>query len=181
MCINTSSNHPPQVIKQLPTSISKQLSNNSSKEEIFNASRYEYETALKNSRYQQTKLIFSKKEQRRRKRICNCNIIWFNPPFGRNVTTNVAKQFLNLLDIIFPKSNKLHKIFDRNTVKVSYCCTENLSSIIKTDNKKVTNEKITPRYQRNCKNRNECPLDGHCQTSDIIYKCFASTRVEARH
>ena len=67
--INTSSNHPPQVIKQLPTSISERLSNNSSKEDIFDASKYEYETALKNNGYQLTKLIFSKKEQRKQKRI----------------------------------------------------------------------------------------------------------------
>ena len=26
------------------------------------------------------------------------NIIWFNPPFSRNVSTNVAKKFLQLLD-----------------------------------------------------------------------------------
>ena len=65
--INTSSNHPPQVIKQLPTSISERLSNNSSNEEIFNASKYEYDTALKNSGYQQTKLIFNKKEQKKQK------------------------------------------------------------------------------------------------------------------
>ena len=162
-----------KVIKQLQTSICKRLSNNSSIEEIFNASKDEYETTLKNSGYQQIKLIFSKKEQRKQKHICNQNIIWFNPPFSRNVTTNVAKRFLNLLDIHFPKSNKLHKIFNRNTVKVSYCCTENLSSIIKTQNKKVTNEKITPRDQCNCKSRNDCPLDGNCQTSDIIYKCIA--------
>ena len=67
--INTSSNHPPQVIKQLPTSISERLSNSSSTEDIFNASKYEYETALKNNGYQLTKLIFSKKEQRKQKRI----------------------------------------------------------------------------------------------------------------
>ena len=51
--INTSYSHPSQVIKQLPTSITKRLSNNSSNEEIFNVSEYEYETALKNSGYQQ--------------------------------------------------------------------------------------------------------------------------------
>ena len=67
-------------------------------------------------------------------------------------------QILNLLDIHFPKSNKLHKIFNRNTVKVSYCCTENLSSIIKTHNKKVTNEKITPKDQCNCKNKTTAHL-----------------------
>ena len=50
--INAFSNHSPQVIKQLPTSINERLSNNSSSEEIFNASKYEYETALKNSSYQ---------------------------------------------------------------------------------------------------------------------------------
>ena len=99
--INTSYSHPSQVIKQLPTSITKRLSNNSSNEEISNALKYEYETALKNSSYQQTKLIFRKKEQRKQKRIRNQNIIWFNPPFSRNVTTNVAKRFLNLLDIYF--------------------------------------------------------------------------------
>ena len=60
--INTSSNHPPQVIKQLPTSISERLSNNSSNEEIFNTSKYEYQT--KNSGYHQSKLIFNKKEQK---------------------------------------------------------------------------------------------------------------------
>ena len=155
---------------------SERLSKNSSNKEIFNASKYEYETTLKNSGYQQTKLIFSKKEQKKQKRIRNQNIIWFNPPFSRNVTTNVAKRFLNLLDIHFPKSNKLHKIFNRNTVKVSYCCTENLSNVIKTHNKKVTNETITSRDQFNCKNRNECPLDGNCQRSDI-YKCISSTTV----
>ena len=52
--------------------------------------------------------------------------------------------------------------------------TENLSSIIKTHNN-FNNEKITPRDQCNCKNKNNCPLDVNCQTSDIIYKCIPST------
>ena len=111
--ISTSSNHPPQLIKQLPRSISERLSNDSSNEEIFNASKYE------NTSYQQTKLIFRKKKHRKQKRIRNRNIMWFNPPFISNVNTNVAKRFLYLLDIHFPKSNKLHKIFKRNTVKVN--------------------------------------------------------------
>ena len=67
--INTSFNHPPQVIKQLPTSFSKRLSNNSSSEEIFNVSKYEYETALKNSGYQQTKFIFNKRNTESRNEI----------------------------------------------------------------------------------------------------------------
>ena len=43
--------------------------------------------------------------------------------------------------------------------------------------KKVTNEKITPRDQCNCKNRNDYPLDDNGQTSDIIYKCIASMTI----
>ena len=124
--ISTSSNHPPQVIKQLPKSISERPSNNSLSEEIFNALKYEYETALKDSGYEQTKVIFSIKEHRKQKRNRNRSIIWFSPPFSRNVTINEAERFLNLLVIHFCKSNKLHKIFNRNTVIVSYCCTENL-------------------------------------------------------
>ena len=55
------------------------------------------------------------------------NIIWFNPPFSKNVTTSVANS---------------HE-FNRNTVKVSYSCMENVSQIIKKHNKRVTkiNEK----------------------------------------
>ena len=60
--INTSSNHYPQVIKQLPTSIKERLSKIKSSKEVFSASKYEYKTAL-NSSYQQTELIFNKKEQ----------------------------------------------------------------------------------------------------------------------
>ena len=60
MYINTSFNHPPQVIKQLPKSNNERLSKNSSSKEIFNASKYEYETALKNGGYPQTELIFNK-------------------------------------------------------------------------------------------------------------------------
>ena len=55
------------------------------------------------------------------------------------VKTNIGKIFLKLVDKHFPKSNKLHKIFNRNTLKVSYSCTENMAQIIKKHNKKITN------------------------------------------
>ena len=62
------------------------------------------------------------------------NIIWFNPPFSKPVSTNVAKTFLQLITKHFPRSHKLHKIFNRNTVKVSYSCMNNMSKIIKEHN-----------------------------------------------
>ena len=44
--VNASSNHPPQIIKQLPISISNRSSNNCSNKQIFNMSKGEYEKAL---------------------------------------------------------------------------------------------------------------------------------------
>ena len=71
--INVSSNHPPQVIKQLPTSLSKRLSDNSTNETIFNEAKVEYEKALKNSGYKEN-LIYAAKKQTKRKR--KRNIVW---------------------------------------------------------------------------------------------------------
>ena len=53
------------------------------------------------------------------------NITWFRPDFNRAVTTNTVYRFLKL-DQSFLYSNKINKIFNRSTVKVSYCCTQNI-------------------------------------------------------
>ena len=96
-----------------------------------------YENALKQSGYNTINLkyqplIISNTKQKHR-----LNIILFNPPFSCNVSTNVAKKFLQLQDKYFPPSNSLHKIFNHNTIKVSYCRTQNWGNIIKSRNKKL--------------------------------------------
>ena len=58
------------------------------------------------------------------------NIIWFSPPYSKNIKTNVAQKFLRLIGKYFPKSSKLHKIFNRNSNKVSYSCMPNVKSNI---------------------------------------------------
>ena len=57
-----------------------------------------------------------KEEQKKRKR----KIIWYNPPYSLNVKTNIGKIFFKLLNKHFLVNNSLHKIFNRNTVKLSY-------------------------------------------------------------
>ena len=105
--INTSSNHPPQVIKQLPSSIADRLSKNSSNKEMFNKTKPEYEKALKDSGYDSVELNYNQNKQRESRRNRNRNIIWFNPPFSRTVSTNVAKRFFNLLDYhSFPQNQQ---------------------------------------------------------------------------
>ena len=105
------------------------------------------------------------------------NIIWFNPPYSQNIITNATRHFLNLLDHQFPKSNKLHKVFNRNTVKVSYSCTENISSIISSRNKKLIKNNAKNTKPCNCRSKSTWPLNGQCQTQDIIYKSIVSTSV----
>ena len=102
--VNTFSNHPRQIIKQIPTSTAERLSKNPSSVEIFNSTEVECENALENSGYHSIKL---------NRKIRNRKIIWFNPQYRQNVITNVEKHVLNLLDVHFPKSIKLHKIFKK--------------------------------------------------------------------
>lgn len=59
-------------------------------------------------------------------------MISFNPPCSQNVKTHVAKNFLCLIDKHFAKSLKLHKIFNKNNLKVSYSFSSNMANVIKT-------------------------------------------------
>ena len=76
--------------------MSNRLSNNSSNKQVFDMSKGEYEKALRESGHKNVSLIY--KKDIKQKRNCSRNIIWFNPPFNKNVSTNVGKQFLNSLD-----------------------------------------------------------------------------------
>ena len=88
---------------------------------------------------------------------------------------NVAKTFLRLTNKHFPRSNKLNKIFNRNTVKVSYSCSENMTNIIKGHNNKLTNTKVQQQLACNCRVKSDCPLNGDCLKESIVYKCTACT------
>ena len=76
-----------------------------------------------------------------------------------------------------PKSNKLHKLFNRNTVRVSYSCTENISTIISSHNKKIIKDNAPNTKPCNCRTKLTCPLNSQCQYQDIIYTWIVSTSV----
>ena len=169
--INIESNHPPSIIKQLPLSIESRLSSLSSSEEIFNDSVIPYQDALDKSGYKH-KLKYkanidtasNKKQQKR-------NIIWFNPSYSKNVKTNIGKIFLNLIKKHFPPHHKFHKLFNKNTVKISYSCTRNIKSIINSHNAKILfPKKSTEQRTCNCLNKVNCPLEQKCLTTNIVYK-----------
>ena len=135
--INTKSNHPPNIIKAIPESISRRISNISSDENIFHHAAPYYNNALASAGYQTnidySPNIISQDKSRKRSR----NVIWYNPPYSINVKTNIARHFLNLIDRHFPKGHKFRKLFNRNNVKVSYSCMPNFAAIVTSHNKRI--------------------------------------------
>ena len=90
-----------------------------------------------------------------------------------NVETNIGKTFLKLIDKHFPKTNKFHKIFNRNNVKVSYSCLPNFANIIKSHNNRILSEEKTQDQPKcNCRQKDTCPLEGHCLDKELIYRCI---------
>ena len=119
-----------------------------------------------------------KKRKRRRK------IIWYNPPYNACVSTNIGKEFLKLIDKHFPpnRKDKLQKIFNRHTLKISYRTTQNMKSIINGHNSKILaehNEQKSKKQEPTCNCRNnakaECPLQGKCLTTSVVYKATVKT------
>ena len=118
--IHKHSNHPPSNLRQLPTSINKRISTLSSDKPVFDDVVQAYQNALGHSNFSH-KLEYMPQEAHKQRRNRQRNIIWFNPLFSKNVRTNIARSFLNLVNTHFPVDHKSHKIFNRNTVKDSYC------------------------------------------------------------
>ncbi len=65
------------------------------------------------------------------------NIIWFNPHFYK--LSNISKYFLGLINKHFKDDNSPRKMINKNNVKISYSCTNNISKIID-NNKKLINK-----------------------------------------
>ena len=172
--VHSESNHPPVIIKQLPLSIEKRLRSLSSSKEIFEEASKAYQEALERSGYKHT-LKYEEELGGKRKRNRRRNVLWFNPPYSKSVATNVGKYFLKLIEKHFPKHHRLHKIFNKNTVKVSYSCMPNVKSSVNKHNKKVLkneNEGLNhnePARTCNCPRDTECPFDNRCLEKDVQY------------
>ena len=79
----------------------------------------------KNIRYK-TKLQYQQPKENQNKKKIKRNIIWFNPPYSKFVKTNIAGIFIKLISKHFPPNHKFIKIFNKNTIKLSYSCMPNI-------------------------------------------------------
>ena len=181
--INKYSNHPPNILKDIPKSVNKRIADISSNQEIFENAIPIYKEALKNSGFNcdmhytvttpDATPTQTKKNKRKRK------ILWFNPPFSANVKTNVGKIFFKLLRKHFPKNHQFYKIFNKNTVKISYSCMKNMGSVISSHNQQILRPKATS-FGCNCRGRNKanCPLEGKCLTPHLIYQADVTNNID---
>ena len=99
----------------------KRISNLSCNENEFNKAKPLYKSALKSSGFNYSIKFKAPAENARRNR--NRKVIWFNPPYSLNVKTNIGKVFLKLVRKHCPIPQKLSKIFNLNTIKISYSST----------------------------------------------------------
>ena len=115
-------------------------------------------------------------ENGRRKNRPRNDILWYNPPFSKNVSTNIGQRFLSLIDRCFHKDHSLRKIFNRNKVKISYSCMPNIKQTIDNQNKqklRLLNNSATENEKNKpctCRKKDECPLDGKCLQAAVIYQ-----------
>ena len=178
--VHSKSNHPPNIIRNIPESINRRLSEISYDEHVFKEAAPPYQEALRKSGYSYN-LKFQPAPQRppdRKSR--RRKIIWFNPPYNRNVTTNIGRAFINLIERCFPAGHRLRKIFNRNTIKLSYSCTPNVKQIIDGHNKDILKKADQPQQTQtkkmcNCRNKAECPLRGECLIKEIVYQAEVTT------
>ena len=71
-------------------------------------------------------------------------------------------------------------------LKVSYSCMPNMSTLIKAHNNSMRRNETYQQAENNkgsecnCRNNDNCPLDGKCQTRSIIYKATVVSGEEER-
>ena len=183
--VNRQSNHPPSIVRSIPESINRRLSNISSDKQSFDSATPPYQEALKKSGYDYQ--FNFKPEPPKPKRPRSRNITWFNPPYSSNVTTDIGHTFLRTITECFPTNHPLRKIFNRNTLKLSYSCMPNIDNIISSHNKfelnkETQNDTSTNSTARecNCRQQNTCPLSGKCLTEGIVYQATVITAADNR-
>ena len=96
----------------------------------------------------------------------------------KNVATNIGKTFLKIVDEEFPLGHTLHKIFNGNTIKISYSCMTNAKQIIdgRNKNKLSTNNVTTEKGLCKCRRTDECPMQNKCLTDWIVYQATVTTK-----
>ena len=118
--------------------MNKRLNSISATEQIFLDSKDPYQKALNDSGYTFNLKYEPVGEKGDKKRIRGRKVIYFNPPFSANVSTNIGAKFLRIVDSCIPPGHILRKIINRNSIKVSYRCMPNMKKALGKHNSKIS-------------------------------------------
>ena len=159
--------------------ICNRISSLSQDEKTFNNAIRPYKEALKNSGYNEELQYNShtNKSRKSRKR----KVTWFNPPFSNSVKTKIGKEFFKIVDNNFPPHHRYAKIFNKNTLKLSYSCMPNFKTIIASHNSKLLEKhrnqgKVHQHIKScSCSNKTKCPLENKCMEKSLVYEATIST------
>ncbi|PIK47657.1 hypothetical protein BSL78_15487 [Apostichopus japonicus] len=177
--ISQHSNHPPAIIKNIPPAIERTVSGLSSNQDTFKKAAPTYNHALRSAGYNYTIKYQNKenKNTKQNKKRRSRKITWYNPTYSKNVKTNFAADFLKLIDKQFPQTNKLHKIFNRSTVKIKLQLYEKHATDHQVTQLKghERNEPTPQENTCNCREVDSCPLRGNCLVNDVIYKATVTS------
>ena len=171
--ISSLSNHPPNIIKNIPLEVNRRLLRLSSTKEDFLEAVPPYQDALDKAGHKH-KLVWEEPEpaappSTRRSR--SRRVTWFNPPFSQSISTNIGAKFLQLIDSCFPPNHELRRVVNRNTVKVSYSTMPNMAQQIKQHNNKVLDSGQVEK-SGGCNGHRggkQCPVPGDCMAKGVIY------------
>ena len=189
--VHNESNYPLSITRNILVAINKRLNEISSNKQSFEKAAPLYQSAINQSGYDYqltfeadiTSNVENKTEANNTnqppKRSRQRKVTWYNPPFSTNVKTNVGRKFLNIVDESFKKGHPLHKIFNKNTFKVSYSCMPSLKSKISVHNKLYLEKSTQPtnpiQKSCNCRDKPSCPLNGECLTSNVVYQATVTS------
>ena len=186
--MNAGSNHPPNILRNIPIGINKRLSEISANQEVFDLAAPLYQAELDRCGYSH-KLKYippednhqANKKNKKNKNKNKNRITWFNPPYSLDVETNVGRLFLELVDTHFPPGHVLRSIMNRNCVKVSYRCLPNIGSHVSKHNSKLLKQENetqkAPPPKCNCQKsrKKDCPIPGACNQKGVIYEATVTS------
>ena len=86
----------------------------------------------------------------------------------------MGHKILAIIKKRFPQNHPLSKIFNKNTVKVSYRCMPNLKSQKDKHNRKILNRGAADQNEPGCNcqksRKKDCPIPGQCATPFVVYR-----------
>ena len=135
-----------------------------------------YQKALTESGYNH-KLAYNppQEQARRNKRKRTRNITWYNSPFNSNIKTNLGRKFLHIIDRCFPKHIPLHKIFNRQTLKLMHGKYEIYHLFAQQARSFKCNTLMSQPDTFNCRRKPDCALKGKCLQTNVIYQARETT------